>query len=38
MQWKDIELRKSGVGRLTEHMDLTEYVKEYIWWCYGYEI
>lgn len=38
MQWKDIELRKSRVGRLTEHMDFTEYVKEYIWWCYGYEI
>lgn len=36
LHWHDKFLRNRSVGRkIQDEMDFVEYIKEYLWWCYG---
>lgn len=36
LEYSDFEIRKSvWGGKLRPHMSVEEYIKEYIFWCYG---
>lgn len=37
LKWEDEDLRTGALGmRLSDSMDLDEYIYEYLWWCYDY--
>lgn len=38
LKWKDEYIRKSDLAcRMSDFMDIKEYIYQYIWWCYGYK-